>query len=589
MKRLTFVVTGVVLGSLLAGCTDTETTPTSSSDARLTGALTSFETCDEAVSELRERAAAHIPVALADTSMEATAAEMPDAAKSGETYSETNVQESGVDEPDLVKTDGERIVAVVDGTVRVTDAATRRPLGEIELGTESYGLSQLLLHDGRALVIAGLGGWGPDMAGTRILLVDVVNLAVLNDFEIEGYYVDARAVDGLARLVVRSMPRFEALAEPAEDSQSRADRIAKAPVDDWLPDYRLDGDSGQIECGSLARPREYSGTSLLTLLTFDMSAGLDSGSPLTIAADGDTVYGTADALYVANDRREFSTWDVGGSTDTEIYRFNLATGGAPAFHGSGIVPGYLLNKYSLSEWNGHLRVATTSWADGDLPVGPSESAEPPQSSSAVYVLAVDEDGLTEVGRIEGLGLGERIYSVRYVGDTGYVVTFREVDPLYVLDLSDPTNPAMTGELKITGYSSYLHPLAPGRLLGLGQEADDTGVAQGTQVSLFDVTNPASPDRLDQYHVPGGYSLAESDPHGFLHWAPESIVVMPLGGTALVLTVTDSTVSHRATITQSAGEVERSLVVNDTLWTVSYSGLQANSMTDYEPQAWIPFD
>ncbi|MFD0557963.1 beta propeller domain-containing protein [Stackebrandtia endophytica] len=587
MKRLTFVVAGVVLGSMLTGCADTESSSTASSDTRLTGALTSFETCDEAVAELRERATAHTPMVTADTTMEATAADAPGIAKSSDTYSTTNVQEAGVDEPDLVKTDGKRIVTVVDGTVKVTDAATREPIGEVPLETGTFGLSQLLLHDGRALVMAGLGEWGPDAGGTRILLVDVVNLTVLNDFEIEGYYVDARAVDGLARLVVRSMPRFETFAEPAEDSQDRADRIAKAPVDDWLPDYRLDGDSGQIECGSLARPREYSGTSLLTLLTFDMAAGLDSGSPITIAADGDTVYGTADALYVANDRREFSTWNIGGSTDTEIYRFNLATESTPVFHGSGVVPGYLLNKYSLSEWNGHLRVATTTWADGQPP-GTAE-AEPPVSSSSVYVLAVDEDGLTEVGRIEGLGLGERIYSVRYVGDTGYVVTFREVDPLYVLDLSDPTNPAMTGELKITGYSSYLHPLAPGRLLGLGQEASDSGVALGTQVSLFDVTDPAVPDRLDQYHVPGAYSTAESDPYGFLYWEAESIVAIPLGGTALVLTVTDSTVSHRATVTQSAGEVERSLVIDDTLWTVSYSGLQANSMSDFASQAWIPFD
>ena len=139
------------------------------------------------------------------------------------------------------------------------------------------------------------------------------------------------------------------------------------------------------------------------------------------------------------------------------------------------------------------------------------------SESTVYVLRQDGRSLDVVGKVGGLGKGERIYSVRFVGATGYVVTFRQTDPLYTVDLRDPAKPTVTGELKITGYSAYLHPAGDGRLLGIGQEATEQGRIQGTQISLFDVRDPAKPNRLAQYHVQGAHSEAEFDPHAFLYW------------------------------------------------------------------------
>src|SRR6201999_1132705 len=124
------------------------------------------------------------------------------------------------------------------------------------------------------------------------------------------------------------------------------------------------------------------------------------------------------------------------------------------YAGGGKVPGRLINQYALSEWAGHLRVATTTggqvWADQQV-----------RSSSAVHVLRVDD--LQEVGKVGGLGKGEQIYSVRFAGPIGYVVTFRQTDPLYTVDLSRPEAPKVLGELKITGYSAYLHPVDNGRL------------------------------------------------------------------------------------------------------------------------------
>jgi len=275
--------------------------------------------------------------------------------------------------------------------------------------------------------------------------------------------------------------------------------------------------------------------------------------------------------------------------ETEVHRFDLGRPGAPAYVASGKVPGRLLNQYALSEHEGHLRVATT------LTTGDGRS-----SASGVHVLATGT--MAEVGKVGGLGAGERIYSVRFIGPVGYVVTFRQVDPLYTLDLRDPAAPRTTGELKITGYSAYLHPGAEGRLIGIGQEASEQGRTLGTQVSLFDVSDPAAPRRLSQLFQKDSGSEAEWDPHAFLHWPETGITVVPLSSYgegeqetgAVVLKITDSKVSRVGMIKHPApkGEnhqpgIQRSMIIGDSIWTFSYQGAQVNDATTLARQAWIP--
>ena len=142
------------------------------------------------------------------------------------------------------------------------------------------------------------------------------------------------------------------------------------------------------------------------------------------------------------------------------------------------MPGDLLNQFSLSEHDGALRAATTE-----------DSGATTQSH--VTVLETRGGRLEKIGQVSGLGQGERIYAVRFIEDRGYVVTFRQTDPLYTLDLADPAHPRVRGELKILGYSSYLHPVGEHELLGIGQDATAEGIRQGTQLSLFDVADPAA--------------------------------------------------------------------------------------------------
>ncbi|MBB4939659.1 putative secreted protein with C-terminal beta-propeller domain [Streptosporangium album] len=601
-------------------------------------------------------------------------------------HSTTNTHEAGVDEPDLVKTDGNRVITVNRGVLRVVDTATRKVTGTLKLVNpeQAWAPADLLVSGDRALVLFSGGGIIPFGAmakraaspGPRYVLVDLSGKPkVIGSLTPDGSHVDARMVGSTVRVVVRSQPKID-FPDPGPDvsenerTRRNAETIAKAPIEAWLPTFETTDDkgatsTGKVTCDQVSHPAEYSGTSMLTVHSFDLSRGLTETSPISVAADGDTVYGTGSSLYVTSNPRwwwprpieppavedtpsstaqppkitdtPYSTAqppdieDTPSSTaqapeveptpaeppvtptattepapdttatsveppeETEIHRFDITAPGAPRYVASGRVPGRLLNQYSLSEHEGHLRVATTSTAGQT-------------SSSAVYVLKTDT--LNKVGEVGGLGDGERIYSVRFIGPVGYVVTFKQVDPLYILDLRDPADPRKTGELKITGYSAYLHPAGDGRLIGVGQEASEKGRTLGTQVSLFDVSDPANPRRLSQMFQKDSGTEAEWDPHAFLYWAKTGMAVLPLtswggdeqgGAAALVLTIGGSAVTRTGTVTHPAPKVQgnsrliaydpgirRSVVIGDSLWTVSDLGLKVSDMNGLADQAWIPF-
>ncbi len=230
-----------------------------------------------------------------------------------------------------------------------------------------------------------------------------------------------------------------------------------------------------------------------------------------------------------------------------------------------------------------------------------------QSQSMVSVLTRRGKELAQVGQVDGLGKGERIYAVRFVGATAYVVTFRQTDPLYTVDLSDPAAPRVTGELKITGYSAYLHPAGEGRLLGVGQEATAEGMTTGTQVSLFDTSDQAGARRLGQLQYAGGHSEVEGDPHAFLYWPDKDLVVLPMTRHAVRL-VRHLPRRGRARA-QGLGQHDererawcatrserdgmpfmprRALVIGDELWTVSEAGMLVSDLDTLAQLAWLPF-
>jgi hypothetical protein len=412
---------------------------------------------------------------------------------------------------------------------------------------------------------------------------------VASGYVIDGALVDARQVGTVARVVVRSYPRIEFPQGPVLDNevgQIAANRavIDRTGPDQWLPRYRVttkDGTrDGRVDCGAVRLPARYSGTALLSVLTFDLSQpALSDGSPVSIVADGESVYANGTSMYVINGN-QWMGWPMPMGVaprrfnrETELYQFDISGTGTPRYVAAGTVPGWVVNQYALSEWADHLRVATT------LDTGTSQ----------VTVLASAGGALRPVGTVGGLGKGQRIYGVRFAGPVGYVVTFRQTDPLYTLDLRDPARPTVTGALEIDGYSAYLHPAGDGRLIGVGQAATSQGRNLGLQVSLFDVGDPTRPSLLSRYQLPGsGHSTAEFDPHAFLYWAATGLLVVPIRAGAVALKVTGTSVSEAGQLSQPGGQLLRALVIGTTLWTVSPAGLAAADLGSLAPQAWVRF-
>jgi len=559
------------------------------------------------------------------------------AGTAGVDYSTTNVQEEGVDEPDLVKSDGSTLFVVRSDHLFAVDVRGRRPKLAGSLQLPQTGSYELLLHGDRLLVLsrggvlpidARVGGTGvsilPFPSQSSLIEVDVSEpdaMRIVRSLALDADYVSARLVGTVARIVtVSGMPQALPFKAPAETTpEATAAALARnrtvvqaSRIGGWLPSYRVKGRRGEtlsrhplVQCRNVQRPAVYSGLGLLTVLTIDLRKGLAPIDSHSIVADGRTVYASQENLYVATQR--WSPRPITAATSdppritTTIHKFDISDPTSTQYRGSGTVSGYLMSQWSLSEYKGVLRIASTEEPTWWNP-GPQE-----QSESFVTTLGEKDGALVQLGRVDGLGKGERVYAVRFTGDTGYVVTFRQVDPLYTLDLSNPSRPAVLGELKIRGYSAYLHPLGGDLLLGIGQDASDEGRVLGTQLSLFDVSDLRRPVRLHTYALGSSWSEAESDHHAFLWWGPSRLAVLPVQSYAdkpfvgaVGFRVSRGTIDEAGRVTHTgeaipsdAGRVgaipiRRSLVVGDTLYTVSEMGVKATGLASFAGEGWAAF-
>lgn len=530
-------------------------------------------------------------------------------------YSGTNVQVEGVDEGDLVKTDGRYLYTIVGGRLRIVSTGSSPEL--VATVTFGYQPTQLLLH-GVSVVIVGNS---PSVVHiTHVDVSDPVNPVTVADLEVDGVFLTTRLTsDGLLRLVVTSGPVGFEWTLPhgsglrAENKAAAANRlmIAESTLDNWLPTYHYEhhqhGESGWgrlVECDTVHTPEDFGGLTTLSMIMFDLnSGGIGEWTGAAVTGDGAVVYATDTSLYAATESHADWAFD---SPRTTIHKFSV-TDGAPQYVASGQVGGYLLNQFSLDEHGGYLRVATTTtppgrWTD--------------QSESGITLLYPNGHELEEAGEVWGLGKGERIYAVRFMGDTGYVVTFRQIDPLYVVDLKDPTEPVVLGELKIPGFSNYLHPVGPDRLLGVGQEEN------GLQLSLFDVSNPTRPQRIAKLAPFGKWqssgSLAQHDHRAFTYhqdqaylpfwaWRPDKRprdwwdgegqdTIWPEkwrhDGGVLVVSVTDSRVTQAALLRPNPDnwrdhvqEPRRVTVINNHVYSVTETGVAVHAVDGWE---WVDY-
>jgi uncharacterized secreted protein with C-terminal beta-propeller domain len=585
--------------------------------------LVAFRSCGDLLSYAKSRAARFVGpwgLGAGGRAVPVSAAPARDAsAKQGVDYSGTNVQEEGVDEPDLVKTNGTTLFAVTSGRLNAVDVRTRRPRLLDSLRLDDGWSHELLLHGDRLLVFSRTGFWVEPLPAAAARLapfapsesvvteIDVSNprtLKVVRTLTLDGAYVAARLVGGSARIVAASqvpgtLPFVSPKGTSQDDLAAARERnravLASSGVKSWLPSYRIARPGKApgarrplVQCRDVRRPAAFSGLGMLTVLTVDLERGLEPVDSVAVMTDGRIVYASPESLYVATERwsdrpnPDAPTEEQSGVT-TAIHKFDISSPSRTRYRGSGRVTGFLLSQWSLSEYRGVLRVVST-----ETPAWWGRGAE---SESFLTTLRERDGALVQAGRVGELGKGERVYAVRFVGDVGFVVTFRQIDPLYTLDLGDPARPRVIGELKIAGYSAYIHPLGDDLLLGIGQDATEEGRPLGTQLSVFDVSNLRRPTRLHRASLGKGWSEAESDHHAFLFWPRTSLVVVPFELRAVGFHVGRRGIDEVGRIAHDAKQsaaIRRSLVVRDSVLTVSDAGVASNSLATLAKQGWAAF-
>ena len=569
----------------------------------------------------------------AEMVMEATAP-MADSSESAPSFTGTNVQVAGVDEADLVKTDGFYIYSLLDRQNRLriveVDDGRLEHLSSLDVG---FHPQEMLLYKDMLLVVASEWRVGPVTRIAQVDISDRTSPRVVADLSVDGRYGGARLSDGIVRLVITSNPvgiewenpRGNGLRAEQEAIEANRELVRNSTLGNWLPAYVLQKPAGEdpewgqlVDCSHVLAPGVFSGLNTLSILLFDLSSGISGWSASSVVAEGDTLYATADSVYVATSRwvdwRTLPEDEVESETTgytTLIHKFDTSSTDEPVYEASGEVSGFLLNQFSMDEYQGDLRVAATTspswwWAE--------------DSESHVTVLRPRGDLLEEIGSVWGLGEGERIFSVRFMGPDAYVVTFRQIDPLYALDLSDPFGPQVLGQLKIPGFSSYLHPVGDDLLLGVGQDASLEGRIEGLQVSLFDVSDPTDPIRVAQVrplHDAGrdpdhSWSPVQDDHRAFLYfddrvfipyyaywWEDEDEEDFQDAGVAVVALQSGDLLLEDLLRPRADGPVEgwrsvnrtapqRVMVIGDWVYSIFYSGIAIHQMDTWTRETFLDY-
>lgn len=465
-------------------------------------------------------------------------------------FSETTIQEEGVDEADVVKTDGTNLYIISGETLRIVRASPPQELavsGEVLL--EGYG-REIYLHNQKVVTITETyGGFmfldyavvgseqteGADdgmtittveieyqyeRPKTIVTIVDVStpgSPAVVSSTSFDGSTTSSRMIGGVLHLVLATYQEDYYDILPMLGNDDALIEPADAPA--LLPGFeRVDGD-GTAESGAVVtwqetyRPTDPDGFGVVTVISMDADNGSEFKAVGVVAEPG-LIYSSLDALYLTDTEYD---WERNARETTDVYKLAYTDDG-PTPVAVGTVPGRILNQYSMGEYDGYLRVATTSggW-------------EEPKNN--VYVLDEIDGKLEVVGSIEAIAAGEEIKAARFVGSRGFVVTFEQIDPLHTLDLSDPTAPVVVGELEVPGYSTFIVPMDADHLLTVGQYIpEDMWFDWGVQLSIFDISDFANPvlQHLEVIGEEGGaYSEALYDPKAFTYFAEADLVALPV--------------------------------------------------------------
>lgn len=529
-------------------------------------------------------------------------------------YSETNNQVQGVDEADLIKTDGTYIYQVLDGIVRIVKAL---PANEMELVStityeEGFYPNQIFLHQNQ-LVVIGFGSrdfttkqrvtsmdtmMAPMFQSTKAIVYDMSNPSkpdILREVEVEGNLIQARKKEGIVYLISNYYPDFWQLEKDKE-----------ADVRPRYMDSTQNDELKFIDYKSIQYLPESKESNYTIITTFNLEKTEEKININTYLGSGRQLYMSENNIYLAVSNYPFiqTFREENRTANTSIYKFSVNEMDVE-FQSSAEVSGTVLNQFSMDEHEGYFRVATTEGFAWDE-----------KNPSANHLFILDQN-LVEVGKLEDLARGERIYSARFMGNRIYIVTFKETDPLFVIDTKNPAQPKVMGELKIPGFSNYLHPYDENHLIGFGHDTKITSnkgssqpliITNGVKLSLFDVSDITNPKEKFTEIIGGRgtYSPLNYDHKALLFHKNRNLMAFPIsvytnkqgsdfeqtfefqGGYVYKLDLTKgfqlqkkiTHMSDKAIYEEWENSIQRMIFIEDNIYTLSPNKITAHSMKDF---------
>lgn len=546
---------------------------------------------------------AEAPAQASGAQAENKAAAEPESGDAGtEDYSGTNVQVAGIDEGDIVKTDG-KYLYVMDsgGAVRIVkaDGANTAVVGKISARDGRW--ANELFVDGDTLVILCTSSNYDETVqtkdGTRTVaeFYDISDkTAPVRKTELgqDGGYSTARLMDGKLYVVSSMSVWYWGVSGTKPEARQYAPCVYDGGKETVMPS----------DC--ILLPPEVRGDNYTVLTSADLSGGARISEQAVLGSSA-TVYMNDKNLYLASSdysetagepytKDQYAVTDYTGGSTTALTRFSL-DGGKLAMAASGSIPGSLVNQFAMDEKDGYLRVVTTidqySWSiysDGKYGFENYREGDS-LSSSALYVLGSD---LRTAGSVQNLAPGERVYSVRFDGDTGYFVTYKQVDPLFAVDLKDPKNPKVLSALKIPGFSQYLHVWGDGMLFGLGENTrgEDGTIPDGLKLSMFNVSDPANVTEITTLGLDGSWSAAQYNHKAILVLPDRNIIAFPMDQSYVVYGYENGAFSKRAEMDMGGlwADGVRGVRIGELFYVCAQNGVGVYSLGDFSRVASVAF-
>lgn len=474
----------------------------------------------------------------------APAAESGDQGSSGgdgTAFTGTNLQEAGVDESDVMKSDGQYFYIARGRSMRIVRASPVDQLAEVgKLQFDDYIKEMYLVDENTAIVLgqrsadspmiyAAIDIWPPYLVGGKAVIYQVniadrANPQITKTVNLDGFFVSSRVTGGRLIVVLSIVPDL---------SNRTATEVNRLTIEEVMPKIEIGGEARDlVPWENWLYPESPDGYYMTAVVTLDAADIEKEVASVAVLGGAGTVYSSTEALYLTD-----TSYDVEQNyrSITTVHKFAFDDNGGAQYVASGSVDGRPLNQFSLGEHAGNLRIAThidPEFRVIEPGIGSDDNATtsievaPTVDSNSVYVLGQTGGDLVVKGKVEGIAPGEQLYSARFMGDRGYLVTFQRIDPLFALDLSDPANPRVVGELKVPGFSDYLHLIDETHIVGVGRSTATAPwggtLVRGVQLSLFDVSDPANPRAIEQLELGGYGSYSEvSSNHKAFAYLPET--------------------------------------------------------------------